>query len=69
MNLSDYISTKEAAVIAGINKSHVCRLCQYGKLKSQKIGNSWLILRESAMEYKPEKPGLKLGQKINRRKK
>jgi excisionase family DNA binding protein len=69
MCATNYISAKEAAHIAGVHKSHVCRLCRNGAFESGKVGNSWLILRSSAENYVRAKPGLKLGQKINRNKK
>lgn len=69
VDLSDYISAKEAAKIAGIQKSHVCRLCQDGAWEAHKIGTQWVIPRTCAERYQKKKPGLKKGQKINREKK
>ncbi len=64
-----YITTAEAAKIIGCTQRHVRRLVASGKLIFKQIGIGYLILRSSAEAYDGGKPGLKLGQKINRKKK
>lgn len=53
--MSTLIDIKEASKKLGITKQHVRNLCREGKLKAQKIGNSWVFesstLDESIVNY------------------
>lgn len=49
--LSDYITTKNAAELIGIDQSQVRRLCKTKKLQCLKLGSEWLVHRKSAECY------------------
>lgn len=39
----NYLTTKQAALLLGFCPDHVRRMIGQGKIKAEKIGNSWLI--------------------------
>ena len=43
-----YLSTTDAAILAGVTARHLVRLICEGKIVGQKVGRNWLVLRESA---------------------
>jgi excisionase family DNA binding protein len=45
---TEYLSTTDAAIIAGISARHLVRLIVDGKINAQKVGRNWLVSRESA---------------------
>lgn len=49
--LSDYISTRQAAELLGVDRSQVNRLLIDGKLKGMKPGHDWMVFRPSLDEY------------------
>lgn len=52
MDITDYISTSEAAEMSGYNLNHVNLLCRQGKLTGAvQKGGSWLIPRISMLAY------------------
>lgn len=67
--LEGYITIAEGVKRKRLSSSHLKRLCRSGDVEAQHMGRLWLILASSLDAYKPKKPGIKLGQKINRSKK
>ena len=56
----DYVNAIEAAEMINVNDSRIRQLCIEGKLNGAfKIGDTWLIPRESVTNYKPGKRGPK----------
>ena len=47
-----WITTTEAAEIAGYRPGHIRRLAKQGRILAQKIARDWLISQDSLMEYK-----------------
>ncbi len=68
--LKDYISTKEASKEFGLSAEHIARLAQKGIVEARKIQRDWLVYVPSLKEYiaSNPRPGLKVGQKIHRKK-
>ncbi len=51
-NLStEYLSTTDAAIIAGVSARHLVKLIVEGKIHAQKVGRNWLVSRESAEAF------------------
>ena len=69
--LSEYISTQEAAERAGLTRSHIRRLLERGTLQGQRFGRDWMVYAPALATYAANRPrpGLKLGQKISRTRK
>jgi hypothetical protein len=62
IDIENYITVVEACSLMEKAASMVARLCQTGKLPgAKKISNTWLIPRESVLNYKPMKRGVKPG--------
>ena len=56
------MTTVQAAELLGKGINLIAKLCQNGRLPgAEKIGNAWLIPRESVLNYKPGKRGVKPG--------
>jgi excisionase family DNA binding protein len=51
------LSTSQAAKLLGISAKRVRVLVAAGRLKAQKIGNSWVIPQESLRAVRVRKPG------------
>lgn len=49
--LENYCTTKEAADLLGIRLISVINLIKAGRLKGEKVGNSWLVFKPSIEEY------------------
>lgn len=49
--MSTYISAKEASKMYNISEQRIRTLCRTGKLKSKKIGNSWVIDSKNANQF------------------
>ena len=55
-----YLTTAEAAELIGKGANMIAKLCQAGRLPgAEKMGNSWIIPRESVLNYQPAKRGVK----------
>ena len=54
-----FISSKEAAEIAGVTTGYIRRLLLRGRLKGKKLGRDWLVNRKSVQEFvqSPRKTG------------
>lgn len=50
-SLKDYVTTREAAEMLGIRIESVIQLCNDRRLDSEKVGNSWIIRKDSVEEY------------------
>jgi excisionase family DNA binding protein len=60
---TEYLSTTDAAIIAGISARHLVKLIVEGKIHAQKVGRNWLVSRQSAEGFsrhpsmgRPKKP-------------
>lgn len=69
MHNDEYISTAESAIIMKLSQQHVRRLCAEGILRHKRIGKTTIVLKIDAEKYEKRAPGIKLGQKIKRKKK
>lgn len=58
MRLSDMdlVSAAEAAEMLGVSKGRVIQLCQRDQLDAKKVGEAWVISRESVEERAKRKP-------------
>ena len=53
-----WITSDEAAGLAGYRRAHIRYLAINGKIQGRKIGRDWLINGQSLMDYKRQvKPG------------
>lgn len=57
MNLSLYCSVAEAAAIAGVSKGYMHTMIDAGRIKAEKVGRSYAVLRSSAAAFKRQ-PGM-----------
>ncbi len=48
----DWITTREAAEIAGTSQDYIRILIREGKITAKKMGWSWMVDRKSLEEYK-----------------
>jgi excisionase family DNA binding protein len=57
--LSEYVTTREAADILKVSKARVDQFCRSGRLKFTTVGNARLILRADVVAFKaaPRAPG------------
>jgi hypothetical protein len=62
IDIDEYITVSEASKLMHKVVSMIARLCQTGKLPgAKKIAKTWLIPRESVLNYVPMKRGVKPG--------
>jgi len=54
-DLTQYVTTKQAARILGVATEHVNRLLIEKKLKGLKLGYSWLVFVPSIQNYRETK--------------
>jgi hypothetical protein len=65
----NFVTALQAAQMLGKGIRLIANLCQTGRLpRAEKIGNAWLIPRESVLNYKPMKRGVKPGTRSKRAK-
>lgn len=57
-DLTDYMTTNEAAEQLGYHVEHVRRMIREGDIKGQKVGNMWFVFKPSVSEYKEKTAGL-----------
>lgn len=57
MNLSLYCDVVEACRICGVSDGYMRRLIREGKVVAQRFGNSYAVLRESALTFQKQ-PGM-----------
>jgi excisionase family DNA binding protein len=57
-DLKDYMTTEEAAKALGFHVIHIRKMVREGKLKGEKLGPGWLVLRTSVAEYKKRTEGM-----------
>ena len=58
-----YLTTAEAAELIGKGANMIAKLCQAGRLPgAEKMGNSWIIPRESVLNYQPRMMGSTKGR-------
>ena len=48
----DWMTTKEAANLAGYNIKYLRQLVRSGRVEARKVGRDWLVNRESLLAYK-----------------
>jgi excisionase family DNA binding protein len=51
MNLALYCSCAEAARIAGVTPAYIRRMVAAGQIRGEKIGGSWVVLREDVARF------------------
>jgi len=51
MNLSKYVTTKQAAVMLGVGQEHIRKLLSASKVKGIKLGHDWLVFAPSMEKY------------------
>ena len=51
MNLALYCSVAEAARIAGVSPAYVRLMAAKGQVRGEKIGGSWVVLREDVARF------------------
>ena len=61
--MTDWITVREAANIAGFHEEHIRRLTREGKIKGYKFSIVWQIEKQSLLEYleKMKEKGRKRG--------
>ena len=68
-NIEEYVTSSEASVLIGRQARVIAQLCQDGKLPgAKKIAKTWLIPRESVLNYAPGPRGPKPGTQCKKAK-
>ena len=49
--LGDWLTTQEAAALAGYHPDHIRRLIRAGEITARKWGVAWMIDRQSLLKY------------------
>jgi hypothetical protein len=55
----ELVSSKELAAKVGYSYDYISRLCRYGKIEGQKIGNVWFVNESSLRKFIAEQESLK----------
>ncbi len=55
-DLTQYVTTKQAAEMLGVDPSQAARLVRDGKVKGIKLGHDWLVFAPSIEHYLATKP-------------
>lgn len=63
--MADWLTTKEAAKLAGYTTDHIRKMASTGRLKAQRWGRDWQIDRRSLMAH--VQAVSKLGKKRGRK--
>ena len=65
MAFGDWLTTQEAAELAGYHPDHVRRLVRAGEIDARKWGHDWMVSKDSLFRYlkKMEEQGGKRGPK------
>ncbi len=50
-DLTQYVTTSQAATMLGVDPSQVARLLRGGDLKGIKLGHDWLVFAPSIQKY------------------
>ena len=50
-----YLTSKEVAKLLGYVPAHIRRLISQGKIKADKIGNTWIISPRAILHIEPKK--------------
>ena len=55
-----YVSVTEAAELLSLKRNRIGVLCREGRFPgAEKVGNTWIIPRESVLNHTPLPPGVK----------
>lgn len=57
MNLAPYCSVADACAIAGVSKSYLYAMIATGRIKAQRIGRTYAVLRSSVAAFERQ-PGM-----------
>lgn len=58
--MEDLLSVQEAANILNLDRSRIGKLCRQGRFKNaRKVGERWVIPRESVTNFRRLTPGVK----------
>ena len=49
--LEQIVGVREAAEMLGISRAAVVHAVQYGRIEGKKVGRSWVLLRQSVVDY------------------
>jgi excisionase family DNA binding protein len=49
--LDDWLTTQEAAQLAGYHPDYLRKLVKACEIQAQKWGNAWMVSRESVLQY------------------
>lgn len=60
VNQRDFVGVREAAKLLGYTYQHTRLLLRQGKLRGNKIGRDWVVLREDVAEYNVRKVSIPL---------
>ena len=55
-SISPYLTTGQAAKIAGTTPESIARACRRGTIEAIKVGTFWIVYRESLTRYIANKP-------------
>ncbi len=50
-SLGDWLTTEEAASLAGYHPNHIRRLIKAGEISARKWGHDWMVSRSSLLKY------------------
>ena len=54
--LEGYLTTTQASLKSGMNRAHIRRLLETGKLAGRKVGRDWLVDLASIEHYMANRP-------------
>jgi excisionase family DNA binding protein len=54
--LDEIMGVDEASEAWGLNRDYIKQLCNKGKIEAVKIGNSWVMLKNTQNPSQPEHP-------------
>ena len=60
VNQNNFITVSEAADALGYTVQHARLLLRQGRLRGNKIGRDWMVLRESVADYNTRKASIPL---------
>ena len=56
------VGVAEAAEMLGISRAAVVHAAQYGRIEGKKVGRSWVLLRQSVIDYEVTACRVEAGQ-------
>ena len=65
----EYLTTAQAGAELGVSASRILKLIEAGRLRAEKVGNSWLILPRALAAVRDRKVGYPKGRPRKKHKK